>query len=64
MSFIRWLFGKPEKPKPETMLWVSEMPPPEPGSLIGRPVDFNGRKGKIVGNTMLTVDVEWETTDG
>jgi len=49
------------KPKErEDMLWVGDGMAPAGPHLLGLPVDINGRKGKVVGHTLLTITVEWE----
>lgn len=45
-------------PQRETLLWRHEAPP-SPG-LIGTPVELDGRRGRVVAVSLLTVTVEWD----
>lgn len=45
----------------ETMQWIGDgLRVPEDGELVGRVVNFNGKRGKVVSNDAFTIIVEWE----
>ena len=45
----------------EEMIYVGDgIRAPEPGELVGRPVNINGRRGKVVDNGPIYMTVEWE----
>lgn len=48
----------------EEMIYVGDgIRAPEPGELIGQPVNVNGRRGRVVANGPLSMTVEWESRD-
>lgn len=54
--------GKPVKASNrEVMLWVGDGMAPAGPHLLNSPVDLgDGRKGKVVDTSLLTITVEWE----
>ena len=48
------------KPDQEWFLWVGDGMAPAGPHLIGSPVTFEGRKGKVVDTTSLKILIEWE----
>lgn len=61
---MKWLleflgFRKPQKQR-EVLLWVGDGMSPADDSLLGKDVDFDGRKGRVVETSPLTITVEWD----
>lgn len=44
----------------EWLLWIGDGMAPAGPHLIGRPVNINGRTGKVVDATLLKILVEWD----
>ncbi len=44
----------------EWMLWVGDGMAPAGPDLIGRPINIDGRTGRVVDATALTILVEWD----
>lgn len=46
----------------EVMQWIGDgLYAPENGELVGKPVNFHGRKGRVVENSAFTITVEWDS---
>lgn len=46
---------------PEVMQWIGDgLRAPENGELVGKPVNFNGKRGKVISNDAFTITVKWE----
>lgn len=56
------LFGRRKGPERDWLIWVGDGMAPAGPELIGLPVNVNGRKGRVVDTTMLTVCVEWDVS--
>lgn len=57
---FQWLKNLLKEKSKETkdFLWVSDRETCGP-HLIGRPIELEGRKGKVVATTLLTITVKW-----
>lgn len=51
---------KVEEKAREWMIWIGDGMAPAGPHLIGSPVDFHGRKGRVVAATALQVQIEWD----
>ncbi len=56
--FIRWLLGRAKERT--QMIWVGDGMSPANPYLLGKPVEIDGRKGRVVDTSLLTITVEWE----
>ncbi len=54
------LMSGPDGKPWEWMLWVGDGMAPAGPHLIGTPVNIDGRTGKVIDTTQLTVLVEWD----
>ena len=59
-SILKRLFSPPKPPEREWLLWVGDGMSPAGPDLVGRPVELDGKKGKVVDTTLLKILVEWE----
>lgn len=49
-----------QKPSVEKFIWVGDEMAADGRNQIGRPVDINGKTGKVIAGDGLTITVQWE----
>jgi hypothetical protein len=57
---LRGVYRGPDGRVREWMLWVGDGMAPAGPDLIGRPINIDGRTGRVVDATALTILVEWD----
>lgn len=56
-EYLKTLFKKKKKNKVETLLYNGE---DFNSNLKGRDIEYEGRKGKVIDQSLLTITVEWD----